>query len=194
MAVEAGADALGFVLFRGSPRYISPDQAAAIIHRLPPFVQTVGLFVNEELATVNSVADRCGLDLVQLHGEEPPGYCAAVKRRIIKAFRVRDASSLEGMSDYPVAACLLDAWSQAAHGGTGTTFNWEIAARAAASRCIILAGGLTPENVAAAVATVNPYAVDVSSGVESSPGKKNHTLVRAFVNAARQSSGNSQDY
>ncbi|MGB9080383.1 MAG: phosphoribosylanthranilate isomerase [Desulfuromonadaceae bacterium] len=194
IAVEAGADALGFVLFRGSPRCISPDQAAAIIHRLPPFVQTVGLFVNEELATVNSVADRCGLDLVQLHGEETPDYCAAVRRRIIKAFRVRDASSLEGMTDYPVAACLLDAWSQASHGGTGRTFNWEIAARAAASHCIILAGGLTPENVAVAVTTVNPYAVDVSSGVELSPGKKNHTLVRAFVNAVRQSSGNSQDY
>ncbi|MFZ2951031.1 MAG: phosphoribosylanthranilate isomerase, partial [Desulfuromonadaceae bacterium] len=186
--------ALGFVLFRGSPRCISPDQAAAIIHRLPPFVQTVGLFVNEELATVNSVADQCGLDLIQLHGEETPDYCAAVRRRIIKVFRVRDASSLEGMTDYRAAAFLLDAWSPAAHGGTGRTFSWEIAARAADSHRIILAGGLTPENVAAAVATVNPYAVDVSSGVESTPGKKNHTLVRAFVNAVRQYSGNSQDY
>lgn len=194
MAVEAGADALGFVFYRGSPRCISPDQASAIIRLLPPFVQTVGLFVNEELTTVNSVAERCGLDLVQLHGEETPDYCAAVRRRIIKAFRVRDASSLEGMADYPVAACLLDAWSPAAHGGTGRTFNWEIAARAAASHRIILAGGLTPENVAEAVATVNPYAVDVSSGVESSPGKKNHTLVRAFVDAARQSSENNQEY
>jgi phosphoribosylanthranilate isomerase len=185
MAVEAGADALGFVFFRGSPRCISPEQAAAIIRRLPPFVQTVGLFVNEEPATVNSVADQCSLDLVQLHGEESPDYCAAVNRRIIKAFRVKDASTLDDLANYRVAACLLDAWSPAAHGGTGTTFNWEIAARAAASRSIILAGGLTPENVAGAVATVNPYAVDVSSGVESAPGKKDAGLVSSFIRASR---------
>jgi phosphoribosylanthranilate isomerase len=150
IAVEAGADALGFVFFRGSPRFIAPDQAAVIIRRLPPFVQTVGLFVNEEPATVNSVAELCGLDLVQLHGEESPEYCTAVKRRIIKAFRVKDLSTVDNITDYHVAACLLDAWSPAAHGGTGTTFNWEIAAGAAASHRIILAGGLTPENVVSA--------------------------------------------
>jgi phosphoribosylanthranilate isomerase len=193
IAVAAGADALGFVFFRGSPRYISPEQADAIIRRLPPFVQSVGLFVNEEPATVNSVAERCGLDLVQLHGEESPDYCVAIKRRIIKAFRVKDVSSLDDMENYRVAACLLDAWSPAAHGGTGTTFNWEIAARAAASQPIILAGGLTPENVAGAVATVNPYAVDVSSGVESAPGKKDAALIRAFVSAARQPSESTQE-
>ena len=185
MAVEAGADALGFVFFQGSPRYISQEQAAVIIRCLPPFVQTVGLFVNEELAVVNGIADQCGLDLVQLHGEESPDYCAAVKRRIIKAFRVKDASSLDNMSNYKVAACLLDAWSPAAHGGTGTTFNWEIAARAAASQPIILAGGLTPENVAEAIAAVKPYAVDVSSGVESSPGMKNQVKIAIFVDAVK---------
>ena len=185
MAVKAGADALGFVFFRGSPRYISPEQAAAIIHQLPPFVQTVGLFVNEELVTVNSTADQCGLDLVQLHGEESPDYCAAVKRRVIKAFRVKDASSLDEIINYRVAACLLDAWSPAAHGGTGVTFNWEIAARAAAAHCIILAGGLNPENVAGAIAAVEPYAVDVSSGVESAPGKKDAELVNGFIRATR---------
>ncbi len=186
MAVEAGADALGFVFFRGSPRCISPEQAAAIIRQLPPFVQTVGLFVNEEPATVNNVADQSGLDLVQLHGEESPNYCDEIRRRVIKAFRVKDHATLDDMTSYHVAACLLDAWSPAAHGGTGTTFNWEIAARAAASNRIILAGGLTSENVAAAVATVHPYAVDVSSGVESAPGKKDAGLVRAFVGAAQQ--------
>jgi len=193
IAVEAGADALGFVFFRGSPRYISPDSAAAIIRLLPPFVQTVGLFVNEEAATVNEIADQCGLDLVQLHGKESPDYCADIHRRIIKAFRVKDLSSLDDMSNYHVAACLLDAWSPAAHGGTGTTFNWEIAARAAASHRIILAGGLTPDNVAGAVATVRPYAVDVSSGVESAPGVKNGGLVRAFIGATRQPSVNSNE-
>ena len=186
MAVEAGADALGFVFFQGSPRVVSPENAAAIIRRLPPFVQPVGLFVNEEAATVNLVADQCGLDIVQLHGEESPDYCLAVKPRLIKAFRVKDASVLDDLAHYRVSACLLDAWSPAAHGGTGTTFNWEIAARAAASRRIILAGGLTPENVAQAVATVRPYAVDVSSGVESEPGKKDAGLVSRFIRAAKE--------
>lgn len=185
MAVEAGADALGFVFFQGSPRYIAPDRAADVIRRLPPFVQTVGLFVNEDVAVVNGIADRCGLDLVQLHGEETPGYCAAVTRRIIKAFRVKDRAVLDDLPNYRVAACLLDAWSPAAHGGTGTTFNWAIADEAAASRHIILAGGLTPDNVAGAVAAVHPYAVDVSSGVESAPGKKDGQKVTAFITAVR---------
>ena len=185
MAVEAGADALGFVFFKGSPRFISPEQAAAIIRRLPPFVQTVGLFVNEKPATVNSVADKCGLDIVQLHGEESPEYCHDVKRRIIKAFRVKDASSLDDISNYQAAAALLDAWSPSAHGGTGTTFNWDIAAKAASSRPIILAGGLTPDNVAEAIAVVKPYAVDVSSGVESAPGKKDAGLVSRFIRSCK---------
>ena len=185
MAVEAGADALGFVFFAGSPRYISPEQAAAIIQSLPPFVQTVGLLVNEELSTVNAVADQCGLDIVQLHGEESPDYCTAVKRRIIKAFRVKDASSLNAMANYRVAAFLLDAWSPSAHGGTGKTFNWEIAARAVGVQHIILAGGLTPENVAEAIVAVKPYAVDVSSGVESGPRQKDAGLVNRFIRATR---------
>ncbi|MDD2540031.1 MAG: phosphoribosylanthranilate isomerase [Desulfuromonadaceae bacterium] len=186
MAVEAGADALGFVFFQGSPRYVSPAEAAGIIRRLPAFVQVVGLFVNEDLATVNEVADQCGLDLVQLHGDESPGYCAAVRRRVIKAFRVKDASSLDEITNYRVAAYLLDAWSPAAHGGTGTTFNWDSAVLASAAHCIILAGGLTPENVAMAVATVKPYAVDVSSGVERAPGKKDAVKVSSFIRAAKE--------
>jgi phosphoribosylanthranilate isomerase len=185
MAVEAGADALGFVLFSGSSRYVSPDQVAEIVRHLPPFVQTVGLFVNEELSVVNSCTDHCRLDIVQLHGEESPEYCDAVNRRIIKAFRVKDASSLDAMAGYRVAACLLDAWSPLAHGGTGTTFNWDIAARAAALQPIILAGGLTPDNVAGAIAAVRPYAVDVSSGVESSPRKKDAELVSRFIRSCR---------
>jgi phosphoribosylanthranilate isomerase len=185
VAVEAGADALGFVFFQGSSRYISPENAAAIICRLPPFVQTVGLFVNEKSAIVNAIADQCGVDIVQLHGEESPEYCQAITRRVIKAFRVKDASSLETLSDYRVAGWLLDTWSPVAHGGTGTTFNWDIAAHAAASRPIILAGGLTPENVAEAAVTVRPYAVDVSSGVESEPRKKCAGLVNQFISAIR---------
>ncbi|MDD2367447.1 MAG: phosphoribosylanthranilate isomerase [Desulfuromonadaceae bacterium] len=181
MAVKAGADALGFVFFEASPRNITVERAAEIIALLPPFVQTVGLFVNEDLARVNSVADRCNLDIVQLHGDETPLFCDGVNRRVIKAFRVKNESSLESMKSYHVAGYLLDAWSPAAHGGTGKTFNWDIAAKAAASDTIILAGGLTPENVADAVAAVKPYAVDVSSGVEITPGKKDATLVNGFI-------------
>ncbi|HCE68588.1 MAG: N-(5'-phosphoribosyl)anthranilate isomerase [Geobacteraceae bacterium GWC2_55_20] len=184
-AVEAGADALGFVFYNKSPRNISPEQAAALIRRLPPFVQTVGLFVNEELAVVNGIADRCGLDIVQLHGDETPEYCSGVRRRLIKAFRVKDETCLDLIDDYDVAACLLDAWSPSAYGGTGKTFNWEIAAAAAASKRIILAGGLTPGNVAAAVRAVRPYAVDVSSGVEAAPGRKDHKILQQFIEAAR---------
>jgi phosphoribosylanthranilate isomerase len=188
ISIEAGADALGFVFFQGSPRHVSPRQASEIIRTLPPFIQTVGLFVNEERATINAIADQCGLDIVQLHGEESPDFCSSIQRRVIKAFRVMDAASISTMAGYDVAACLLDAWSPAAHGGTGTTFNWEIAAQATTPHTIILAGGLTPFNVAEAIARVNPYAVDVSSGVESAPGKKDSDLVRAFVNAVRHPS------
>lgn len=184
-AVEAGADALGFVFYAGSPRHILPGQAASIIRHLPPFVDTVGLFVDEHPDTVNSTANRCGLDLIQLHGDEPPGYCNSIQRRVIKAFRVKSIDCLDSASRYAVSAILLDAWSPVAHGGTGQTFNWEIAASAAATARIILAGGLTPGNVAAAVRQVRPYAVDVSSGVELSPGRKDAGMIREFINQAK---------
>ena len=186
-AVEAGADALGFVFYSASSRHISPEQAAEIIRNLPPFVQTVGLFVNEDLSTVNSITDRCGLDVVQLHGEETPGYCGSIRRRVIKAFRVKDITTLEALLQYQVAGYLLDAWSPTAHGGTGQTFNWEIAAEAVQTgRNIILAGGLTPENVSESIRQVHPYGVDVSSGVESAPGRKDADQIKRFVMLAKQ--------
>ena len=186
-AVDAGADALGFVFYSASPRHILPDQAAEIIRHLPPFVQTVGLFVNEEPATVNATADRCGLDVVQLHGEETPAYCGSIRRRIIKAFRVKDITSLDALLQYQVAGYLLDAWSPAARGGTGQTFNWEIAAEAVRrGRPIVLAGGLTPENVAESIRQVRPYGVDVSSGVESAPGRKDAAKISCFLELAKQ--------
>ena len=186
-AVAAGADALGFVFHPLSPRRVSPEQAAEIIRSLPPFVQTVGLFVDQDLSLLNATADQCGLDLIQLHGEETPEYCEAVRRRVIKAFRVKDSSTLDSLLRYHVSGCLLDAWSPAAHGGTGQTFNWEIAAEAVKrGQRIILAGGLTPENVSEAIAQVGPYAVDVSSGVESSPCRKDADRVRAFIAQVRR--------
>ncbi len=186
-AIAAGADALGFVFHPLSPRHVSPELAAEIIRSLPPFVQTVGLFVDQNLPLLNATADQCGLDLIQLHGEETPEYCQAVQRRVIKAFRVKDSSTLDSLLRYHVSGYLLDAWSPAAHGGTGQTFNWEIAAEAVKrGQRIILAGGLTPENVSEAITQVGPYAVDVSSGVESAPGRKDSDRIRTFIEHVRR--------
>lgn len=184
-AAQVGADALGFVFHEASPRYVFPEQAAAIIAALPPFIQAVGLFVNAPVEQVNAVAEQCRFDLVQLHGDEPPEYCAQVGRRVIKAFRVKDINSLEPIRNYRVAGHLLDAYSPAAYGGTGVTFNWDIVREAEKYGPIILAGGLTPDNVRQAVEKVKPYGVDVSGGVESSTGKKDPVKVREFIRRAK---------
>ena len=186
-ATDAGADALGFVFYRESPRHIFPEEAARIISLLPPFSQTVVLVVNEQPETVNESASLCSIDMVQLHGDEPPEQTSRLERRIIKAFRVRALTCLEPMKDFTAAAFLLDAFSPSFYGGTGKAFNWEIAAEAVKRNPhIILAGGLTPENVADAVRQVRPFAVDVSSGVESAPGKKDHAKVREFIRNAKE--------
>lgn len=185
MAVAAGADAVGLVFHQQSPRFVLPEQAAAIVRALPPFVQAVGLFVNADIDFVNATANSCGLDIVQLHGGESPEFCGLVQRRVIKAFRVRDVASLAPMKNYRVAGYLLDAWSPLAHGGTGMTFNWEIARTAEKFGPVILAGGLTPENVREAVEKVAPYGVDASSGVESAPGIKDPEKVKEFTRRAK---------
>lgn len=184
-AVEAGADALGFVFYDKSPRCIAPENAAEIIRALPPFVTVVGLFVNADIEMLNSTAERCGLDLVQLHGDETPEFCSMVNRRVIKVFRVKDGQSLDPIKDYHVAGYLLDAYSPQVYGGSGLTFNWDIARDAKKFGPVILAGGLTPDNVRQAVETVEPYAVDVSSGVEASPGKKDPVKVKLFIENAK---------
>jgi phosphoribosylanthranilate isomerase len=187
VAVEAGADALGFVFYEKSPRFINPVRAAEIILRLPPFIQTVGLFVDEDAEKINWTADYCGLDLVQLHGNESPEDCLEVNRRVIKAFRVQNIVSIDPLNKYQVSGYLLDAWSPDAYGGTGRTFNWELAGAARKFGPIILAGGLSPDNVAEAIKSVNPYGVDVSSGVESAPGKKDAALVKKFIRIVKGS-------
>jgi phosphoribosylanthranilate isomerase len=187
MATQAGADALGFVFYEKSPRHLDPQRAAAIIAGIPPFVQVVGLFVNAPLEFVNATADRCRLDIVQLHGEESPSYCTAVTRRVLKAFRVRGMESLAAMADYRVSGYLLDAYSPDSYGGTGERFDWDCAIAAKGRGPIILAGGLDQDNVASAVAKVAPYAVDVSSGVESAPGRKDPEKVINFIRNAKLS-------
>jgi phosphoribosylanthranilate isomerase len=185
-AVDAGADALGFVFYPPSPRHVSPKQAAQIILRLPPFVTTVGLFVDAALETVNDLAARCKLDRIQLHGSETPAFCGQVRQPVIKAFRMKSVESLRQLPSYRVSAYLLDAYVEGAlPGGTGTPFPWALAARAKVYGPVILAGGLTPDNIATAIAQTRPYGVDVSSGVESAPGIKDHRKVREFVTRAR---------
>jgi phosphoribosylanthranilate isomerase len=184
-AAEAGADALGFVFYARSPRYIVPDRAREIVLRLSPFVAKVGVFVNEELDRVREVMAYCHLDYAQLHGDETPEQVAALAPRAIKAVRVRSAADVEQLSAYQAAAYLLDAYHPTKPGGTGETWDWELAATAKRYGPVILAGGLTPENVGDAIEQVHPYAVDVSSGVEAAPGIKDRQKVQRFIMAAK---------
>ena len=184
-AAEAGADALGFVFYARSLRCIAPDRVREIILRLPPFVAKVGVFVNEELDRVRELMAYCHLDYAQLHGDEPPEQVAALAPRAIKAARVRSAADVERLSAYQAAAYLLDTYHPTKLGGTGKTWDWELAMEAKKYGPIILAGGLTPQNVTAAIERVHPYAVDVSSGVEAAPGVKDHQKVQCFIFAAK---------
>ena len=185
-AAEEGADALGFVFYEGSPRFLRIEAAAEIIRQLPALVVKVGLFVNAPEDLVVRAASECGLNLLQFHGDEPPDYCLQFGLMSMKAFRIRDMESLKLLADYPTDAWLLDAYAPDQVGGTGKTFNWELAAEAQTwGRPIFLAGGLKSENVAEAIRQVRPYAVDVSSGVEAAPGKKDHAKLRAFIQAAK---------
>lgn len=185
-SVEAGADALGFVFYSGSPRNIQPDLAKKIIEQLPPFVTTVGVFVDAPADTVRAILEECGLSMVQLHGSELPEQVSLFSKLAIKAIRVRGTSDLQYLPRYPVRAYLLDTYIEGVPGGTGKTFNWNLARRAKAYGKVILAGGLTPENVRSAVRTAEPDAVDVSSGVEEKPGKKSLEKIRRFVLEAKR--------
>jgi phosphoribosylanthranilate isomerase len=182
LAAALGADALGFIFYPPSPRSVAPEAAREIIAQLPPFVSTVGVFVDEDAAAVRDLAVRMGLDWVQLHGRETPEYCRSLARRVIKGFRIRDAGSLADLADYRGAAqaLLVDTYKQGQVGGTGETFDWRLAQEAKKYGPIILAGGLTPDNVAQAVAIAQPAAVDVASGVEAAAGKKDPEKLRAF--------------
>ena len=185
-AVEGGADALGFMFYESSSRHVSIRQAAEIIRELPPFILKVGVFVDAEEDVVMRAIGDCGLTMLQFHGAESPEYCTQFALMSMKAFRVRDAASLEALQNYPTDAWLLDAFVADKLGGTGEKFNWDLAVAAKKSgRPIFLAGGLTPGNVADAVRKVHPFGVDVSSGVEASAGKKDHAKVRDFILAAK---------
>ena len=182
-AIRLGADALGFI-FAPSPRQIVPELARDIIFDLPPFVQTVGVFVNEELSAIRDKVGYCGLDMVQLHGEEAPEFCGELMPRTLKSFRIKDASSLSQIGAYKglVKGLLLDTYQKGLKGGTGKTFDWGLAVEAGKfGMPVILSGGLGPSNIERAILMVKPYAVDLSSSIEARPGKKDHALMRELM-------------
>ncbi|MDD5451278.1 MAG: phosphoribosylanthranilate isomerase [Desulfovibrionales bacterium] len=188
LAAQAlGADAIGLV-FAESPRRVEKERARKIVHALPPFVHLVGVFVDEEKSVVEEIADFCRLTVLQFHGSESPEYCAGFTRPVIKAFRISQREDIERMEPYQgkVSAFLLDTYHPALAGGTGQAFDWTMAKEAGKIGPVILAGGLNPDNVEAAIRAVRPYAVDVSSGVEMSPGKKDHDKIQLFIERAQQ--------
>jgi phosphoribosylanthranilate isomerase len=186
-AVEAGADALGFVFWPSSPRYVAIRAAAGICKDLPAHVLRTGVFVNASKELVQEAIAECGLNLLQFHGEETPEFCVQFGVMSMKAFRIRDAGSLDQLARYSTDAWLLDAWVAGKPGGTGETFNWDLAFEAQQKgRPVFLAGGLTSQNVGQAIRKARPFGVDVSGGVEERPGKKDAAKVKAFVEAARR--------
>ncbi len=185
-AAEAGADMIGLMFYEQSPRHITLPQAIEIARAMPPFVMRVGVFVNPSEDLVMRAIAECQLGLLQFHGDESSAFCTQFGMMSMKAIRVRDESSIDQLAQYETDAFLLDAYSKSGLGGTGEKFNWDLAKAAEKyQKPIFLAGGLTPENVADAVRQIRPFAVDVSSGVESAPGKKDPAKVAAFIKAAK---------
>ena len=183
MVHSNGVKILGFI-FAPSERRITPEKARDIISRLPPSVQTVGVFVNENPKVVRDIREYCGLDLVQLHGDESPEMCRELMPFVIKAFRLKDASILKNVDFFRgrIRAVLFDAYSKEKRGGTGKTFDWDLAVRGKDFGLpVILSGGLGPRNIQDAITTVRPFAVDLNSGVEKSPGKKCPVLIRKLM-------------
>lgn len=184
-AVESGADAVGFIFYKKSPRFVSEKDAKKIAAALPPFVNRVGVFVNETVERIERISKSCRLDTIQLHGDESPAFCRKIGGKVIKAIRVKNSQSIRSMAAYPVDGFLLDAYNEKTRGGTGETFDWSLVRQAKKFGPILLAGGLAASNVREAIKKARPYAVDVCSGVEKSPGKKDPKKIAAFVRAVR---------
>jgi phosphoribosylanthranilate isomerase len=185
-SADSGADALGFNFYKKSPRCIEPEKAAEIIAQLPPFVMPVGIFVNEREEKIREIQQLASLQALQFHGDESPEFCQRFGGRVIKAFQVKDKESLKNMAHYHVGAFLLDSYRDGVRGGTGVTFDWHLAVVAKTFGKVILAGGLTPENVAEAVKLVQPYGVDVAGGVEKEKGIKDHAKIKKFIAEVRR--------
>lgn len=186
VAIDAGADMLGFIFYPPSPRYVTPEQAQAIVAQVPPGVLTIGVFVNEPLETITQVAQTSGVQMVQLHGTESPALCQQLPWPVIKAFRFNTQVQPAAMRHYTVDALLIEGFHPEVYGGGGVQADWQRVATLSSYGRIILAGGLTPDNVQEAIRVVHPYAVDVCSGVEAMPGTKDVAKVRDFIRHAKQ--------
>ena len=184
---EMGANALGFIFYPKSPRYISPEKAKEIIENIPREIMRVGVFVNHRADEIKEIVEFCGLNLVQLHGDESPEFCRQFPAStLIKAFSPKTENDLQKLKDYPVKAILVDAHAPGLYGGTGKTSNWELALKIKGMHPLILSGGLNIDNIIEAIKTVHPDAVDINSGVESSPGKKDHNKVSEIIEIVRK--------
>lgn len=186
-AAACEADALGFIYYPKSPRCVTPEVAREIIAKLPPEITKVGVFVNHNAEEIRKVVEFCGLDMVQLHGDESPAYCLQFPVSVlIKALSLRVAHNLTKLRDYRVKAILVDAYAPGLYGGTGEKANWELAVKVKETHPLILSGGLNVNNIRQAIETVLPHAVDINSGVEASPGKKDPDMVRKIIEIVRQ--------
>jgi phosphoribosylanthranilate isomerase len=188
-AIEAGCDALGFVFYRKSPRYITPDKANQITRHVPPHIAKIGVFVNAKEKTIRDISKLCNLDMLQFHGEESPEFCERFKDyKIIKAFRIKNKINLKKILNYQTFAYLFDTFVKSKIGGTGRKFNWALIRHLGGfHKPIFLSGGLNAENVGEAIKKVHPEWVDVSTSVEISPGKKDYKKVKGFIKAVRNS-------
>jgi phosphoribosylanthranilate isomerase len=181
-AAASGADAIGFIFHPRSPRYVAPETVKKIIEQLPEAIITVGVFVNLDVAEVKRIMDLCGLDMLQLHGAESPEYCSQFPRsQVIKSIALRSKDNLAQLRHYAVKAMLVDAYDPARHGGTGERADWVLAAKVKATHPLILAGGLSMANIQEAIEQVSPDAVDINSGVERAPGRKDHAKVKEII-------------
>ncbi|MGA2330936.1 MAG: phosphoribosylanthranilate isomerase [Syntrophales bacterium] len=186
MAFAYGADALGFIFYEKSPRYVSPETVMRVIRNLPDDISKVGVFVNHDIHAVREIYDFCGLDLIQLHGDESPAYCREFPQSIlIKAISPRSVEDLGIVKQYGVKAIMIDARESGLYGGTGNKSNWELAAKLKEMHPLVLSGGLNPGNILSAIRTVSPHAVDVNSGVELSPGEKDPKKVQSIIETVR---------
>jgi len=185
-ATGYGADALGFIFYRKSLRFVEPEQAGEITKALPPFVKKVGVFVNEDKATVSSILETVVLDVLQFSGDETEDYCRSFGKPYIRSFRVKDEGSLGEINESETPYIIFDSYSENEYGGTGKTFDWDlIVSQQLRDKYVILSGGLNPGNVGDAILRVKPYAVDVASGVEQQPGKKDHEKIKKFIEAVK---------
>ena len=190
LVAECGADAIGFIFYPQSPRYVTPHTARQIVKGLPDDVTTVGVFVNHDAREVTGIVDRCVLELDQFHGAETPLYCCQFPRsQVIKAVAPRTEDDLVKVGEYPVRAILVDAYDPHRYGGTGGSADWAVAAAVRGQHPLILAGGLSMDNIQQAIEHVSPHAVDINSGVELSPGKKDHRKVKAIIDLVHKLGG-----